>query len=612
MWAICSETCRTTEDLRWGFVEEWGARCSDSGHFDRYLITHYFRNRNLTYTKRARSGFCHYGFLTALVVVAQFEFARSVASAQRLLMLAFTLLGDFFAFDWLASSGWPVSSMMVSLNLRLHTQYMVAGTGVEAQLLANYPGERGPGTLRLHSSWRGTSEDRKGSAALGERGDGGRPHLAIWQFDGHPSLAGEAKTMLVRFGEDIGIDTEFIGGSLAQICGNYGLCPDQATAVTIQGFLDRYYEAGDALESIAKPFARALAPQLQRADAILCGQPLFWCRFLKSLGKPLLMYAGLPVMWAVRKEDREAWGEDFGRILRSERHTVIAMSVFTARAMQWQFGVRVPVLRTMGLHTQAMHFPLRNTSVLVSRFGTSGALSECMLQRFLDANSWYPLHFVQLEAILFESHLAQTRTATLSGVATWKEHINEIKTVGMPYRELAQHRAAICMPYDTTIFLFNELYSTNMPIFVPRDLWRWLIGPHTSPAMNFRLDEFPEEQATADASGATSSASSIFGAPRSGPLAVPEHTPFYAEGYRPMIVEQAVQWSTYTDWALLPHVRYFHGVPELFRQLLDSEGLAATAMSMKDFNDEEIVTAVANWRRVACRLLYAARLERKR
>ena len=29
------------------------------------------------------------------------------------------------------------------------------------------------------------------------------------------------------------------------------------------------------------------------------------CRFLLGLGKPLLLYAGLPVMWDVREEDRE-------------------------------------------------------------------------------------------------------------------------------------------------------------------------------------------------------------------------------------------------------------------------------------------------------------------
>jgi len=39
-----------------------------------------------------------------------------------------------------------------------------------------------------------------------------------------------------------------------------------------------------------------------------------------------------------------------------------------------------------------------------------------------------------------------------------------------------------------------------------------------------------------------------------------------------MVLEQAIEWSVYTDWALLPHLGYFSGVPDLFRQLLDGEG----------------------------------------
>ena len=36
--------------------------------------------------------------------------------------------------------------------------------------------------------------------------------------------------------------------------------------------------------------------------------------------------------------------------------------------------------------------------MLVSRFGTSGALSECVFQRFVEANGdWFPLRFAQLE-----------------------------------------------------------------------------------------------------------------------------------------------------------------------------------------------------------------------
>jgi hypothetical protein len=32
-----------------------------------------------------------------------------------------------------------------------------------------------------------------------------------------------------------------------------------------------------------------------------------------------------------------------------------------------------------------------------------------------------------------------------------------------------------------------------------------------------------------------------------------------------------LDWSSYSDWALLPYLFYFQGVPELFLQLMDFE-----------------------------------------
>lgn len=35
-----------------------------------------------------------------------------------------------------------------------------------------------------------------------------------------------------------------------------------------------------------------------------------------------------------------------------------------------------------------------------------------------------------------------------------------------------------------------------MPTFVPKDLWRWLLGPHTSPQMEF-IHEYPHGETSA-------------------------------------------------------------------------------------------------------------------
>ncbi|CAE7549131.1 unnamed protein product [Symbiodinium pilosum] len=305
----------------------------------------------------------------------------------------------------------------------------------------------------------------------------------------------------------------------------------------------------------------------------------------------MLLYVGLPVMWDLHDSDRDGWATDFADILTSQRNVVIAISVFVARQVHWQFGVRIPTLRPLGLHALAMHVPLRNSSVLVSRFGTSGGFSECMFDKFAEVNRhWFPLHFIQMEAILFEEHLAFTGDDELENAKTWQEHTSEIKVPHMPYNKLASHRAVVCMPYDTSIFLFNEFYSTNMPVLVPRDLWRWLIGPVTSPMMEYR--HWTAEALESDVSVGL------------GPI--PGSSPFYASVHRPMAVEQALEWSVYSDWAMLPHLIYFDGVPDLFLKLLDTDILHAASIKMKVFNDEELVLAVENWRKVANRLVYAA------
>ncbi|CAK9068730.1 unnamed protein product [Durusdinium trenchii] len=197
----------------------------------------------------------------------------------------------------------------------------------------------------------------------------------------------------------------------------------------------------------------------------------------------------------------------------------------------------------------------------------------------------------------FNADLREVRTQNveLENAKTWKEHTREIKVPHMPYQKLTSHRAAVCLPYDTTIFSLQRALRSarharevalfliaNMPIFVPKDLWRWLIGPHT-----LRQMEFLHHPSHANSTE-----------PPPEPL---ELSPFFASIHQPLGVEQALEWSSYSDWALLPHVFYFQGIPELFKQLMDMEALLTASAAMKAFNDEELIFAVEHWRKVAQR-----------
>eukprot|EP00929_Paragymnodinium_shiwhaense_P066212 TRINITY_DN33189_c0_g1_i1.p1 TRINITY_DN33189_c0_g1~~TRINITY_DN33189_c0_g1_i1.p1 ORF type:complete len:144 (+),score=27.65 TRINITY_DN33189_c0_g1_i1:144-575(+) len=45
---VCEPPCRTTEDLRWGWIEHLGGKhCADSAQFHRYIVVHFFENREL-------------------------------------------------------------------------------------------------------------------------------------------------------------------------------------------------------------------------------------------------------------------------------------------------------------------------------------------------------------------------------------------------------------------------------------------------------------------------------------------------------------------------------------------------------------------------------------
>merc|ERR1711957_1030953 len=112
----------------------------------------------------------------------------------------------------------------------------------------------------------------------------------------------------------------------------------------------------------------------------------------------------------------------------------------------------------------------------------SGALSECMFNRFVAANdASFPIRFRQLESILFENQLERSGQGEFNGQKTWGGHTAEIKVDTMPFAKLASHLAAVFLPYDTNIFMFNELYAIAIPVFVPRDLWKWTAGLQTIP-----------------------------------------------------------------------------------------------------------------------------------
>eukprot|EP00434_Breviolum_minutum_P029710 symbB.v1.2.026265.t1/scaffold2611.1/size89775/9 len=509
----------------------------------RYLIRHYFENTETSYTAiEEPSGFCLYGYVTALMVLAWHRLPDKVSDALGYVYIAKHLLGHYHSFDFIGSSSWPISSFLVHYGASFYYEQLQWQNTVES--LKPQPGAAPFWPVPGYSpdKWRGL-------------GSGPR-RLVVWQFCIHTSTAGEAVTMITRFLRD-DFQIQWLGNSLApQLCVNYqpALCADGRNREFLDWMCDRFEAADTSYKELSERFQEELLPQLSKADVWMCSIPAVWCRLLwdaamslKSQNVPpkaIFAYLGLPILQHVRHDEREDFLYAFVEMAQHERNIVAANNAYLAEEVAWQTGLKIPTLRIHGLHTNATYLPLRSDEVLVSRPGTSGGWQECILNRFVDANPDYPFRFIQFTNLL-NPHTTE-----------------EVYNNSLSYQALSQYRA-VGFPYDTSLMFFWEFYSMNMPMFVPFDLW---IFPKPGTAFSKLLSE--EERLP--------------------------FSPFFS-GFAPLDLERSIFWSKYTDWAMFPHVQYFKSVPDLMSQLLTID-LEAVSSAMKLFNEECMVKSVAAWR----------------
>eukprot|EP00933_Yihiella_yeosuensis_P033557 TRINITY_DN27235_c0_g1_i1.p1 TRINITY_DN27235_c0_g1~~TRINITY_DN27235_c0_g1_i1.p1 ORF type:complete len:687 (+),score=79.33 TRINITY_DN27235_c0_g1_i1:83-2143(+) len=578
-------SCTTSSELGFEYVRELHRECRDSNNFERYLVRHYFTNTKVPWEPlEAPSGFCLYGYITALMVLAWHALPEKVGKALANVYTAQHMLGHYHSFDFLESSSWPIHSFLVLINFHAGQQWVP---------LTEPPEYAHPGQFHRHFyyerlSWNSTVEASKpnpGAApffwlpfAQGPprhwrgRGSGpSRPHIVVWQFCIHTSTAGEAVTMITRFLKE-DYDVEFRGNSLArQICKNYypSMCAEGRHREFLEWLSGRFEYSDTPYEELSTRFQSEMLPELSQADVWMCSIPAVWCRLLADAGfaenaptprRPVFAYLGLPILQYVKRDERQDFLQAFVRLARDERNIVAANNAYLAEEVAWQTGIRVPTLRIHGLHTNSTYLPLRLNEVIVSRPGTSGGWQECVLNRFVDANPGYPLRFVQFTNLLNPN--------------TTKEVYN----FSLSYNSLSQFRAAVSFPYDTSLMFFWEFYSMNMPLFIPFQLWRWgIFGQHTRPDLDDRIEgEMGEELLQGDH--------------------IPPFSPFF-DGFSPLDVERSIYWSKFTDWAMFPHLQYFESIGDLMAQLVRLD-LQAVSAEMKRFNEECLVKSVAAWRYV--------------
>lgn len=577
--------CSSSADLVFEFVRELHPECRSSNNFERYLVRHYFHNTGKEYKELDNlEGFCLYGYATVLVVLAWHELPEHVGAALKYLYTAHHLLGHYHSFDYIESSSWPITSFMILLNL-LHPGDSFLAIPEPPEY--GHPGQYGTNWYYDRLRWAGTAEATKpkpgaapfhslpfetSPAAWRGRGAGPTPpRIIVWQFCIHTSTAGEALTMISRhLSHDFRV--EFRGNSVAfQLCGNYepSLCAKGRAAEFLDWLATRVMTNDIPYAQLSKKFHDEMRAELLQADVWMCSIPAVWCQMLMDAAKasgspqptrPIFAYLGLPILQYVPDENRMSFLGAFKDMVLDERNIVVANNAYLAEEVLWQTGLRVPTLRIHGLHTNATYVPLRNHEVMVSRPGTSGGLQECLLNQFVENNPSYPVRFVQFTDLL-DPHTTR-----------------EVYNNSLSYVELTKYRALVSFPYDTSLMLFWEFYSANVPTYVPFQLWRWgIFGQHTrrdlaSPVLE---DDTGVER--------------------------PPYSPFF-DGFSPLEVERAVYWSKFTDWAMFPHVQYFSSIAELMVKVVNDD-LPEISSAMKRFNEDSIVRTVAAWRYVVERWL---------
>eukprot|EP00928_Gymnodinium_smaydae_P070784 TRINITY_DN54553_c0_g1_i1.p1 TRINITY_DN54553_c0_g1~~TRINITY_DN54553_c0_g1_i1.p1 ORF type:complete len:1204 (-),score=156.88 TRINITY_DN54553_c0_g1_i1:33-3110(-) len=453
-----------------------------------------------------------------------------------------SLFGKEAALDFLSSTRWPFTVLDLEVHMRdcpdasFSSRLAVSlPEGVEtfSRFITRALQPPGP-TARLSSS----SVDPQGiSRRSGIRHVSGlKQRVIVASIDGgHCALWLElAFTLRALFPEHVSTRlVSFKGGQE---------CEKQLGSDTFSGqevFLFQNYYAG--------------VWPLHSAHILVC-QWIGECAKLRAFySKPVLAYVGfLPLndpsvgTYHVWSEPLAQYWERFQMLLDCDVHggdrgssrdvpldggppcAVVWEEPQLAEAAHWQTGARLPSVRPLSLYVKATHQP------------TSGD------QRVLVIN---------------RGRLVRDITFTEAANA-FRHHDFPFTFVdqraGMPYAEMAEHRAAVLQPWDLNLVMFHDLYAMELPLFLPDRA-----GLH-----HVAFSYFSRFRKHMDGEQPWSEIR-----PGRGESPHP-YSPFQLE-----YLEAREYWLGFTEYVRAPHVGRFASLPDLLHRVARLDGVAiASAM----------------------------------
>ncbi|CAE7602667.1 unnamed protein product [Symbiodinium natans] len=213
----------------------------------------------------------------------------------------------------------------------------------------------------------------------------------------------------------------------------------------------RYYQVADYLTVLAE--MHRLDAELRGAEMYVCTAPLV-CSLLRTVvEKPLLAYLGMQLHVNVDRQTDQLWLMHFQAMTRDREGNVWAAHNFALREqIRYATGVQLEVVRPRALYVQRPSKLYRTSPGKAYRRQVLFFRSS-----YFQLSLFLPVLEAHLDACGSQLPLA-LRVVRSSGDF-------------VPFRQMAQFKAAVLFPWDPALMAFYELYSLGPALLLPRSAW---------------------------------------------------------------------------------------------------------------------------------------------
>ncbi|CAD7936528.1 unnamed protein product [Amoebophrya sp. A25] len=439
--------------------------------------------------------FCLYGFIYALLIRARVFMGESNPELRNLakedLNYAVTCLGKEGSVDFLDSSNVGVSILDFYINIG-ETDFTTYNDYIRTNPVPEPPADEFG--MLVYNPLPLVS-DAKVHALLAAPNRRRTLHAAV--FGTHATLSHETVHMVQEFvlRDKVELKPVFYGLE-PRWCGILGMCNrgDPAFAKFFKDMEQDPY--GDdftwdkMLFQIEAVYERDA--ELRKSEILLCTEPLVGCLLLQKLWRergdrlPVLGYLGVALLNSVPPLQLD----QFWDLLDARQPDVDTVLYVNNRILReqiyYQTGIVAPYVRAHGLYTKAVYAPQTDRVLFWRAPLFVYPTLRCAIWQFLKAMRGEddgatgasvgqeiavpsPLGGASGDSASADDH-GDGETATTSAVFPYVMRFLDEKE-SMAYNVVAQHRSVVLLPWDHALMTFYELYSMNMPLFLPKIEW---------------------------------------------------------------------------------------------------------------------------------------------